>query len=476
MGHFNSISSRVMWLHVVAIAIISIAIPIGVNALLNSTAMRFQNGVLRQHAQAIAEFVDLGSDGRVRLELPADLQALYAHGFDGFAYAVLDGSGHVLHSSLRDPAPIIAFDPMASSPTYFQRSNGGTTYYGASVAVTRGNQPVWIQVTQDLSAPDVVIDDIVAGFVGRVSWIVVPLLLLLFGVNILIVRRALRPVVETSKMAQAIAPSRVDLRLPTRDMPAEIFPLVEAVNHALDRLERGYRIQREFTADAAHELRTPITILRMRIDMLTDQQGTDALRADLEGMSRIITQLLEIAELDSFVLDRRSTVELGAVCAEVLAFLAPLALSQGKEVALARGLEPSYIHGDSGMLFQAVRNLVENAIRHTAPGTTVDIETSAPGRVRILDRGPGIPAHERELIFRRFWRRDRRHWGSAGLGLSIVARVVEVHGGSITVADREGGGATFELHFTNVESACRGDAPVHNSPAVEVDRISAGAA
>lgn len=476
MRHFNSISSRIMWLHVVAIAVISIAIPVAVNVLLNSTAMRFQNGLLRQHAQAIAEFVDLGPDGRVRLDLPADLQTLYTHGFDGFAYAVLDASGDVLQSSLRDPAPIIAFDPFATSPTYFQRSNGGTTYYGASVAVTRGNQTVWVQVTQDLSGPDVIIDDIVAGFVGQVSWIVVPILLLLFGVNILIVRHALRPVVETSKMAQAIEPARVDLRLPTRGIPAEIVPLVEAVNQALDRLERGYRLQRDFTADAAHELRTPITILRMRIDMLPEQEGTEALRADLEAMSRIITQLLALAELDTPVVDRRSAVELGAVCAEVAAFLAPLALSQGKDVALARGPGPSDIQGDSGMLFQAVRNLVENAIRHTAPGSTVEIEVLAPGTVRILDRGPGIPAHERELIFRRFWRRDRRHWGSAGLGLSIVARVVEAHGGSITVADREGGGAAFELRFADAEATYRDGLTARDPAVTGLDRIAASAA
>jgi signal transduction histidine kinase len=94
-----------------------------------------------------------------------------------------------------------------------------------------------------------------------------------------------------------------------------------------------------------------------------------------------------------------------------------------------------------------VRNLVENALVHTPPGTTVEITVDSRGAITVSDRGPGVPRAEREHIFRRFWRRDRRRQGSAGLGLSIVARIAERHGARVSVGDRTGGGAAFTLSF-----------------------------
>ena len=107
----------------------------------------------------------------------------------------------------------------------------------------------------------------------------------------------------------------------------KLLPLVVAVNHAFDRLEEGFRVQRRFTADAAHELRTPLAILRSRIDTLGDQATTGILHRDIEGMSRIVGQLLEIAELDTLVVDPAETADLRAVCSDVVQSLAPLALA-----------------------------------------------------------------------------------------------------------------------------------------------------
>jgi signal transduction histidine kinase len=105
------------------------------------------------------------------------------------------------------------------------------------------------------------------------------------------------------------------------------------------------------------------------------------------------------------------------------------------------------VSGNPDMLARALRNLVENALVHTAPSTTVEIEIDPDGAIYVYDRGSGVPAADREQIFRRFWRRDRRRQGSAGLGLSIVARIAERHGARVSVADRPGGGAVFALTF-----------------------------
>ena len=224
-------------------------------------------------------------------------------------------------------------------------------------------------------------------------------------------------------------------------MPREVLPLVRAVNDALDRLEAGFRAQREFTADAAHELRTPLAILRTQIDMIADRDVAGPLRHDVESMCRLVNQLLDISELETFVVGEEEVADIVAIAAEVAAFLAPLALSQRKTVALTGARRPVRVRGDGDALARAAsRNLVENALAHTAPGTTVEIAIGSEGVIRVMDRGPGVPRADREHIFRRFWRRDRRSGGNAGLGLAIVARIAAMHGATVDVADRQGGG------------------------------------
>lgn len=139
---------------------------------------------------------------------------------------------------------------------------------------------------------------------------------------------------EGFEEASNIGPARTDIRLPTEQIPREIMPLVTAVNQALDRLEDGFRVQRQFTADAAHQLRTPLAILRTRIETLGDGAARQALHADVDGMSRIVAQLLEIAELDTLVLDPGETADLRDVCAEVVGAIAPFAIAQRKDIAL----------------------------------------------------------------------------------------------------------------------------------------------
>jgi signal transduction histidine kinase len=318
---------------------------------------------------------------------------------------------------------------------------------GASVRKTVGGQSVWIQAGEDLANRDVLIDDIVADFYRDVGWITLPILLVLLIADIAIFRRALRPLREASEIASDIGPTRTDVRLPTDEIPREVRPLVSAINLALDRLEQGFRIQRDFTADAAHELRTPLSILRTRLDLLEDKKMRQALQRDVEGMAHIISQLLDIAELDAFVVDPLEKADLRSVTAEVAEFVAPLALAQGKDVALLGTAEPVWVKGNPEMLGRAIRNLSENAINHTAPGTTVEFIVDQNGTVSVLDQGPGVAEEERNLIFQRFWRRDRRKAGSTGLGLSIVQRIAELHSAVVTVENRDPSGARFSLKF-----------------------------
>jgi signal transduction histidine kinase len=448
---FRSIISRVVALHVIAIGVTSILMPLALYWLLNQAANSLHRDALRSQAATIAGFLRPQPDGSVTLDIPSEIQPLYSGGYGLYAYAVLDSAGRVLFSSRNDGAPLFSFEESGRGDWVERLRSTGSVLFGVSVARPVGQRMYWIQVAQDLSHRDVIIDDVVTTFFPRVGWITFPILLLLLLIDILIFRRALEPVREASTTAAAIGPARTDVRLPEQAMPAEIVPLVHAVNQAFDRLEAGFRAQRDFTADMAHELRTPLAIMRARVDSLEPGPVRDALRTDLVNMTRTVSQVLDIAELESFVVGD-AKADLHAVCAEAVGFMAPLAVDMSKTISLTGAEGPVWVRGHAEALFRAVRNLVDNAIRHTPGGGSIEVHVSADGIVRVIDDGPGVPETERESIFRRFWRRDRTQAESRGLGLAIVARVAETHDGSVTVDNLSDGGAVFTLRLRPVAS------------------------
>jgi len=452
VARFQSIISRIVFLHVVAVAITSILMSLGLSWLLAYATANIHNKAMQEQAVAVGDYLRPAPDGRLELDLPLDLLGLYSQAYGRYSYAVIDDRGAVLFSSREDHAALFPADPRALPVQFLQQRRGSATVSGASVRRTVDGKTVWIQAGEDLANRDVLIDDIVADFYRNVGWITLPILLILLFADIAIFRRALRPLREASEIAEGIGPARPGVRLPTEEIPREVRPLVSAVNQGLDRLEEGFRIQRDFTADAAHELRTPLTVLRTRIDLLEDPDMRQALRHNVDGMAHIVGQLLDIAELDTLVVKPDERADLQSVAAEVAEFVAPLALAQGKDIALSGTSAPVWIRGNREMLGRAIRNLAENAINHTAAGSTVEFVVEDNGAVSVLDRGPGIGEDERELIFRRFWRRDRRKQGSTGLGLSIVQRIAELHSAEITVENREPNGARFTLKFVPLEA------------------------
>jgi signal transduction histidine kinase len=437
---FKSLTWRVVLLHIVAVAVVAIFLPLVLFWLLTSEVNHLHREAMRDQAEVLGERLAVKQDGTMTLNLPDSLKDLYSEAYGRYQYDILDQSGRVLFSSHKNGEPIVA--PHGSPPG---------TIAGASVAKDIDGQTVSIQVAEDLAHRDVIIDDIIANFFRRVGWITIPILLILLAIDIVIFRRAVAPLLRASEEAKSIGPARTDIRLPTRQIPSEILPLVTAVNQAFDRLEDGFRVQRQFTADAAHQLRTPLAILQTRIETLSEplgeRAGTRELYADIESMSRIVGQLLEIAELDTLVLDPSETADLRAVCAEVVGSIAPYALAGQKDIALRGTNDPVRIRGNAEMLQRAIFNLAENAIKYTARDTSVDVEVRDDGSVRVRDCGPGIPASEHGLIFQRFWRGDRRRTDGAGLGLSIVREVVEDHAATVAVENLSSGGAQFTLCF-----------------------------
>jgi signal transduction histidine kinase len=437
----KSLQARIALLHILAIAIAAMLMPFANYYVIHKYADQFETRTLNDHAQTIGQYLQYTPRGW-QLTLPQDLSSLYAHGLDGLSYAVVDGKDQILFSS--GPAAEAALVSI-SAQGLRQYSENGTVLYGVAFERSSGSDHVWIKVAQNIQHPDVIFDDIVAGYLGHIGWFTVTILALLLVIDIALIRRAFVPVLRASEVASVIDLTRINLRLSERDIPQEILPLIVAMNQALDRLEKGIRLQREFTADAAHELRTPLAVLRARVEIMPDQEALIQVKADIAVMTHVVDQLMEIAEIEGTGIALAGKTDISAVSADAVAMLAPFALRQDKTIALLGAERPVWVRGDATMIFRALRNLVDNAIKHTPRGTDIEVEIRPNGTVAVSDFGKGIPEKDRENIFHRFWRADRNLSAGTGLGLAIVARIAEIHGGTISVSARPEGGSIFTL-------------------------------
>lgn len=272
--------------------------------------------------------------------------------------------------------------------------------------------------------------------------------------------RALAPVDRITRQAHAIEASRLHQRLPHPGVDDEIGRLVDTLNRMIERLERSFQAMQQFTADASHELRSPLSTLRNTIDVLLNQPRTvEAHRAGLESLGeevdrlhRIVEDLLLLAKADAGRLAMaREPVELGGLVSAIAETWEPRAQEAGIALRVAAPGEAPVL-GDERWLTQLVVNLLDNALKFTPPGGTVDLEVAPrEGKVRMTvnDTGPGIPEGDLERIFERFYQSDpARRRGSAsgaGLGLAIAAWVTHNHGGTIRAANRPEGGASLEV-------------------------------
>ncbi len=274
-------------------------------------------------------------------------------------------------------------------------------------------------------------------------------------------RRALSPVDRMTQTARRIKAGRLGDRIEKSGTGDELDRLADTLNEMLGRLETAFAEMRQFTADASHELQTPLTILRGEIEVALrstrrpDEYG-EVLRSALEEIQRIsllVEGLLLLARSDAGMLKmERSPVDLVLVAEEVLTRLGAYAPKKGVALKLGR-IEPLVVAGDHFHLRRLLSNLVDNAIKYTPAGGTVTVEIAQDGGdavIAVSDTGIGIPAGEQQNIFQRFYRSaDARSQpqGGSGLGLSIVRSIAEAHGGSVGVESEPGRGSAFRVRL-----------------------------
>ena len=416
------------------------------------TASSLGERELSLRAEDLARAVSRDDAGHAQLTLPARLASAYAHSNDDI-FAVRDASGRLLGALPPEFGEQASRWPLAKDdPSYFHLTNLGTSdYWGLSVELASAAGPVSVSVARAADA-DAIVTSLLREFVFDVAWISPLLMLATLGIGVFVVRNGLKPVRDISRRAAQIGPDSTSVRLTGENLPSEIEPLVDAVNHALDRLERGFQVQRQFTANAAHELRTPLAIITGALDSMQGNSDLTKLRADVARMNRLIEQLLRVARLDGVALEFE-IIDLNEAARSAVEMTAPWVIAQKRVVAFVAAAAPVHVRANRHTVADAIRNLIENGVLHSPAGGEVTVTVHRAARVTVADQGCGVAAQDRERVFDRFWRGKAPKAEGAGLGLAIVKETMKAHGGDVTASDNAGGGALFTLLFASSEYA-----------------------
>ena len=321
-----------------------------------------------------------------------------------------------------------------------------------------------------ISIPDEVWDDFANNFSIQVNnnktdyrnkSLLFSTVLSLFGgvVTYFISGRALQPLSDFSKkieevQAQNLSDSRIE-----ENKVKELNQLSVSYNKMLDRLSEAFEVQRQFTANAAHELRTPLALMQVQLDSYhsTKHPDNDAstnqtiqmVTEQNERLTKMVKTLLDMSELQTIARDE--TIALDDLIEEVLADLEPLA--QEKNITLINECNAVTLCGSDILIYRLVYNLVENAIKYNRINGSVTVKAFAKDKhiyLTVADTGNGIPEDLKERVFEPFFRLDKsrsRELGGVGLGLALVHEIVRVHDGSIQVKDNPAGGTIFEVIF-----------------------------
>jgi two-component system, OmpR family, sensor histidine kinase QseC len=402
---------------------------------------------LNMQAHWIEQALQFNADG-VPTGLDADRNHpwIYESASEDMKYRVLDAAGTVLLASEPGATPITppgqAYDP---TRPLFRVQLGGLPLDVLTVPIQRAGRTFHIQVARSERLMLLIRRAIGEPVLKSAVWTSVASLLIFGLVVYLTLKRTLRPLREASEAAAHIAPSNLAGRLRTAGLPTELSPLVEAFNQALDRLERGYRVQQDFLAGAAHELKTPLALIRAQIELDGAADRASLLR-DVDMMARQVHQLLHLAEVSEAQNYVFEPISLAEVASEVTGYLGRLADLRQVSLQLSSSVKHGrLIEADRSATFVMLKNLVENAIRHSPAGGTVTVAVEATG-LHVQDAGSGIAEEDFPKLFARFWRSAERRDDGAGLGLAICHQIASTHGWSLA-AQNVTPGARFSVGF-----------------------------
>ena len=337
--------------------------------------------------------------------------------------------------------------------------------------VQDGHRIATVQVLADLRT----LQDISARDLRAVGHVALPALVVALVGGLFLADRALRPVGRITRLAAQIGTGDLHRRVgpangraSTKPRPNdELERLAATFDAMLTRLEHAQVLQRQLVADAAHQLCTPVATIAANAEITLSrartsdeyQEAMDHVLAETHHLGRLVDDLLLLAHVEAGGLETAmEPVEIDEICRQAIAAVLPLAQAENVELHATIPTWPLFVRGDDLALSQLMRNLLDNAIRHTPEQGSVNVqvdETADTVVVRVCDTGPGIPETEREQVFRRFYRSTNAglpgRRGGSGLGLAICRAIVEAHGGTIHAEDAAGGGAQIVVRLPKMD-------------------------
>lgn len=431
--------ARLVALHALAVALVVSGFGAAVCYVFWQSLLSQIDADVRGQATLLARALRAGPDGSFDLDVPAEARAYFSREDGGAYYTIWTGDGRRVDASdlTRTPGSPIA--------------RGVRTRDGRREIALEGPAASTVVVGRELGEARnelrALATTVIAGGAAAT--------LLSIAAGWLFAGRALAPVARIGGTAQKMVDGDLTARIPVADTETELGQVAHALNGAFDRLQSAADQASRFTADASHELRTPVATLQAEIEWALEHADTvDALRESIQTcqaatrrIARTVSGLLILARHDAVALvPHETTFRMDEAIDELARLAGPVA--EQRSVRMTLSLEPVTIRADREQLQVALSNLIFNAIHYSRPGGHVDVRLDVAGhhlRVLVHDTGVGIPAEHRSRIFERFYRGDdaRAFPEGSGLGLPIAKQIIEMHGGSVRLASSGPVGTQF---------------------------------
>ena len=399
-----------------------------------------------REARALMHGIQLGNSG-VQLKPQLVPQHYLGPHADVYAFRILTENGSVVAE--RNGTLLAQLSPWRDRPSRTQDfwlvdlDADEKLYVAGGLRQRVRGQEVWVEVATR-GDPERVYLGIVTAVVLDDVWLpMIPLVLLTLGVAVFSVRRSLAGLVRAAMKAEDMSPTDRSKRFDVSGMPREAAIFASAINELLDRVGTLVKAQRLFIARAAHELRTPLAVMMLELGRSTVR--TDRLQADVQGMSSTVDRLLTLARLESIEEPEIHALNVGQIAMELVERLKDWALRTEHHIAVTVK-EPTIVEGDDAAIREALRNLIENAICHTPPGTNIQVTVGPAGSIVVEDSGPGLAGAAAEELLQPF-KKGHAASDGAGLGLAIVKLAVDLHHGALNIGRSASGGARVSLNF-----------------------------
>lgn len=414
-------------------------------------AQRFSGFVTQMsmegQSEDILEGLQFDGDGRV---VGVSLTGIDEYAYDAFfanlKFRVIDVDGRVVASSEPSHDSLLPDVSLLNQHGFYAvRKIGDVDFHVAAWRHTVNGQVLTVQLGRSDRFAELAREAIAPAVTETVGLLATLSALVFSAVGVVAVRSVLQPIATSAQAAARVGRNNLMERLPEAGVPAEIRPLITAFNAVLDRLQLAFDEQQRFFANAAHELKTPLALLRGQLEagVKADRQ---ALLDDIDAMGRMVHQLLQLAEAADRQNLRHKQLNIASPLDSAVRYLWWKAEKQQVTVQFVNHTKGLAVEADEGAVFALAKNLIENAIDFSPRGGLVTV-TLMPDAFEVEDQGPGIDPEHRDHVFERFWRAPQQQRQGAGLGLAICQEVANAHGWRICCEHKPTLGARFKVWF-----------------------------